>query len=217
MDNAQTIPKAKKTSEFDFLIKSALDLGAVDAKIIPASDIVVEDRVVLKCRVGCHMYGQKLVCPPFTPTVDEFRKILKEYKYALLAQFKASAEASEEVGRSLLRCEYDPTMPKELKTQALKFWSDWNADKRKLHLKALELEKAAFNKGYTLAVAFTPGSCVLCGKCDVKGGVCVHPTMARYPEHALGVNMKKTAKKAGMTLTFPFQKKPAPIMMVLID
>jgi predicted metal-binding protein len=216
LDNAQTVPKEKNSSEFDFLIKSALDLGAVKAKIIPASEIVVEDRVVLKCRVGCHMYGQKLVCPPFTPTVDEFRKMLKEYKYALLAKFKANAEAAEDVGRSLLRNEFDPATPKELREQALKFWSDWNADKRRLHLAALELEKAAFNRGYTLAVAFTAGSCVLCEKCNVKS-VCVHPTMARYPEHALGVNMKKTAEKAGMAVTFPFQKRPAPILMVLID
>ena len=206
----------KGLDQFEFLVKSAADLGAVDAKIIPANKIVVEDRVVLKCRVGCHMYGKKLVCPPYIPSVDEFRKILKEYNHALIAQFRTNVQAEDDVGKSLLRNEYDPATPKPLKEQTLKFWSDWNADKRKLHLMALELEKTAFNKGYTFAVAFTPGACVLCEKCNV-GGHCVHPTMMRYPEHALGVNMIKTAENAGMKLTFPFKKSPTPIMLVLID
>jgi predicted metal-binding protein len=207
----------KKSDEFNFLVKLALELGAVEAKVIPVSKIVVEDRVVLKCKVGCHMYGKKLICPPFTPTVDEFRKMLKEYRYALLAKFKANAEADEDIARSLLRCEFDPATPKELREKTLKFWSVWNEDKRRIHLAVLELEKAAFNKGYTLAVGFTPGSCVLCEKCNVEKGFCIHPTMARYPEHAVGVNVKKTVKNAGMSITFPFERRPEPIALVLID
>ena len=45
--------------------------------------IFVEKRVVLKCR-GCIGYGKKLTCPPHVPSVDEFREILKEYRYAML-------------------------------------------------------------------------------------------------------------------------------------
>jgi predicted metal-binding protein len=41
--------------------------------------------------------------------------------------------------------------------------------------------------------------------------------MARYPEHAVGVNIKKTVEKAGMDLSFPFQNKPDPIVLLLID
>jgi len=54
--------------KFDFLKTLALKLGAVDAKIIPAHKVVVEDRVLLKCKVGCSKYGKTLACPPFTPT-----------------------------------------------------------------------------------------------------------------------------------------------------
>jgi predicted metal-binding protein len=39
--------------KFDFLRKMTLDAGAVDAKIIIADKIVVEDRIVLKCKIGC--------------------------------------------------------------------------------------------------------------------------------------------------------------------
>lgn len=65
----------KNTREFDFLRTLALNLGATEARVIPAEEIVVENRVVLKCRVGCDDYGKKLTCPPFTPKVDEFRAV----------------------------------------------------------------------------------------------------------------------------------------------
>ena len=73
--------------QFEFLAKLALEKGAADAKIIPASNIVVEDRVVLKCKVGCKHYGKTLACPPYTPTPNEFRKIVSEYKHALFMKF----------------------------------------------------------------------------------------------------------------------------------
>jgi predicted metal-binding protein len=39
--------------KFAFLAKRAFELGAADAKVIPASSVVVEDRVVLMGKVGC--------------------------------------------------------------------------------------------------------------------------------------------------------------------
>jgi predicted metal-binding protein len=207
----------RKRSEFDFLVKLALKLGAEKAKVIPVGKIVVEDRVLLKCLVGCDTYKRKLMCPPYAPMVDQFRKMLKDYKYALLAKFPAQAEAEEEVGRSLLRHRYDPTASADMKDKASSFWSAWTKDKEKFHLALLELEKAAFNKGYVFALGFSTGSCALCEKCNIEAGVCVHPTMARYPEHAVGVNMKKTAEKAGMSIVFPFSGKPQALSLMLID
>ena len=57
----------KKTGPFQFLVEEARRLGAIEAKIVTPGMIVVEDRVLLKCKTGCNMYGQKLVCPPHTP------------------------------------------------------------------------------------------------------------------------------------------------------
>ena len=207
----------KNTREFDFLRTLALNLGATEARVIPAGAVVVENRVVLKCRVGCDDYGKKLTCPPFVPKVDEFRKMLKDYKYALIVKFKSPAEADKDVSRSLLRSQFDFNMSRDLREKASKFWSDWKNDKKRILLAVLELEKAAFNKGYTFAVGFTSGSCGLCEKCNVEAGICLHPTMARCPEHAVGVNMKKTAEKAGMPISFPIKGKPEPTALLLID
>jgi len=42
-----------KSREFDFLLEEAKKLGALEAKIISSDEVVVEDRVLLKCRTGC--------------------------------------------------------------------------------------------------------------------------------------------------------------------
>ena len=104
-----------KSKEFDFLEKLAVDQGAVEAKVMPTSQIVVEDRAILKCRAGCASYGKRLTCPPYVPTVAEFRKMLKDYKYALLAKFTVKAEADSGIAENYLRFQYDPNTPKEQK------------------------------------------------------------------------------------------------------
>ncbi len=78
----------RKAKEFDFLLREAKRLGALEAKITSPDKVVVEDRVLLKCISGCHLYGHKFVCPPFAPTPDQFRKMLKEYGYVLIAKFQ---------------------------------------------------------------------------------------------------------------------------------
>jgi predicted metal-binding protein len=212
-----TNQKAKgKAKELDFLIDEARKLGALEAKIISSNKVVVEDRVLLKCRTGCDSYGKKFVCPPFAPTPDEFRKMLREYRKVLIVKFPAEAEAEEDVSRSLQKNQCSPETPPDLRERTNEFWDVWGSDKRRILLAMLELEKGAFNRGYTLALSLTAGSCTLCAKCNMEAA-CIHPTMARYPEHALGVNVKKTLKNAGMSVKFPFEKHPQGVGMLLID
>jgi predicted metal-binding protein len=203
--------------KFEFLRKLALEIGAADAKLIPTDKIAIENRVVLKCKIGCTNYGKTLACPPHTPTADEFRKIASEYSYALFMKFKTHAEADADVAKILSKAETDPTIPQDLKEKTQKFWAAWNKDKQKILSAAIDLEKAAINKGYPLAIAFVSGPCNLCKKCNTKTGICAHPTMARYSEDAVGVNVKKTAKNAGITVTFPFEKNPESFALLLID
>jgi len=203
--------------EFAFLVDAARNLGATEAKVIPASDIVVENRVPLKCRAGCIGYGKKLTCPPYVPTPDEFRKILSEYQYALLVKFTSPAIADPDVICSIYRYWLDPEAPTDKKEKATQFWQDYFTGSRDCAPLMLELERTAFNQGYTFALAFVNGSCRLCETCNVKGGVCLHPTQARIPEHAVGINMKKTATKAGMPIRFPVEGHPEPMAVLLID
>ena len=207
----------KEIEKFDFLEKMALKMGAIDTKIITVDDVCVENRVTLKCRVGCVGYGKKLTCPPYVPTANEFKDILNEYKYALLVKFKSPAKADRETICSIYKNWLDPDTPEDLKNKADTFWNDYFDYSQDIHNIMLELEKAAFNKGYTFALAFVNGSCRLCDVCNTKNGICIHPNMARIPEHAVGINMKKTAEDAGMEIQFPFSGHPEPMTILLVD
>lgn len=204
-------------SRYQNLEKLALQLGAVEAKIIETGQVFVEDRVVLKCRSGCVGYGKKLTCPPHVPTPEQFRKILGEYRHALLVKFRSPALADDEVVRSIYRYWLDPAAPKAKKAEAAQFWSDYFEYSKAIHGAMLELEKAAFNSGNSFALALVNGSCRLCETCNVAAGVCLFPHRARIPEHAVGINMKKTAEKAGMALKFPVEGHPEPMALLLID
>ena len=203
--------------DFKFLEDKAFELGAIEAKVIPAGDVVVEDRVVLKCKTGCDDYGSKLCCPPYAPSVDEFRKMLKEYHFALFLKFRANARVDGDVAKSLMRYLYDPEITGERKEKAQKYYAEWSEDARRVLLAVLELERTAFNSGYPFAVGFMAGSCILCAKCNVAAKVCAHPTMMRYPEHAVGINMIKTAEMAGSSLKFPVEGSPEAAALLLIE
>ena len=209
-------PKTE-AGKYSFLVETARELGAADAKVIRAADIVVENRVALKCRAGCIGYGKKLTCPPHVPTPDEFRKILAEYRYALLVKFISPAEAEHDVICSIYRYWLDPAAPADKKAAAEKFWKEHFNGTGSFAPLMLELERLAFNAGNPFALAFINGSCRLCEKCNVSGGICIHPTQARIPEHAVGVNMVATAKKAGMDIKFPVEGHPELMALLLID
>jgi predicted metal-binding protein len=215
----ETMNEAKnETRDYAFLVQAARDLGAADAKVIPASEVVVENRPPLKCRAGCISYRKKLTCPPNVPTPDEFRKILSEYRYALLVKFLSPATAEPDVMCSIYRNWVDPEAPADKKEKAVQFWKDHARGTTLFAPLMLELERLAFNAGNPFAVTFVNGSCQLCETCNVKAGICIHPTQARIPEHAVGVNVVRTAEKAGMPIRFPVQEgHPELMALLLID
>jgi predicted metal-binding protein len=203
--------------KFEFLRKLALKMGAVDAKVITADKVVVEDRIVLKCRLGCVNYGKTLVCPPHTPTPEEFRKIVSEYSYALFMKFKSRTKADSKLAKHLSKAETDPTIPQDIKNKIHEFWAIWKEDKLKMLSTVLDLEKAAMSKGYPLAIGLVSGYCQLCEKCTLDRASCVYPTRARYSEEGVGVNVQATARNAGIKFTFPFEKTPESFALLLID
>ena len=209
--------KISEAEKFQFLVNLAIEGGAYDAKIISTDKVVVEDRVVLKCKVGCTHYGKTLACPPYTPSAEEFRKIVSEYKYAMFIKFKSNATAEPEIISKLMVAETDPSVPKIVKEKANQFWADWKDDKRKMLQSVVDLEKEAMKEGYSLALAFVSGHCQLCEKCNTETRICAHPDLARWSEDAVGVNVKKTAANAGIKVTFPFAKNPESFALLLID
>jgi len=97
------------------------------------------------------------------------------------------------------------------------FWLSWKQDK--LHLLEIvrNLERASMNKGYSMAVGFITGSCVVCEDCNLDQKVCLYPNKARCTTQSLGVNIKQTLKNAGIPIPFPMNGAPETFGMVLID
>jgi predicted metal-binding protein len=208
--------KVYKVESLNFLKKQAIDLGAEDAKIIQVKKIVIEDRVVFKCKLGCEKYGKTLACPPYAPTPDEFRKIVNEYHYAIFMKFRTQVEGDSELIKNLSKTG-DSSISLDMKEKVDKFWLGWKEEMKKLLEIVHKLEKTAANKGYLLAVGLVSGTCQLCEKCNVEKGICIHPTMKRYSQEGVGVNVKATAEKAGIKFTLPFNKNPETFALLLID
>ena len=158
--------KADKIKSLDFLKKKAFELGASDAKIIPVKKIVIENRVVFKCKLGCEKYGKTLACPPHAPTPEEFRKIVSEYHYAVFMKFKTHVVGDSELIKYLSKAD-DPSVPAEMKLKVEKFWSGWKDEMKRLLYIVHDLEKTAAKEGFLLAVGLVSGACQLCEKCNV--------------------------------------------------
>ncbi len=69
-------------------LRRALEAGAHEAKYISPRDVVTAHWVRLKCQYGCGAYGERLTCPPYSPTPETTRRMLDEYHTALLLHFK---------------------------------------------------------------------------------------------------------------------------------
>lgn len=182
------------------LLQTAKEAGAVEALYIDADDVIVDDRVRLKCFVPlCRHYGD-LVCPPNVPTPDEFRKYLKLYRFGLL-----------------LSTEYEnPPKPKSLADS-----EDVSREIRKKSLDLsdilLKLEGISLQKGYRFAAGFTGGSCHYCDSCIKTGGECKTPYRARPSMEAVGVDVVGTLQNVDMSLEFPVFDKVKWWGLLLVD
>ena len=161
----------------------ALELGAADAKIIAASDVVVDERVRLKCAVPrCHLYGECVNCPPYTPQPDEMRKTLRKYRAAILFKTEVS--------------------PKSDFVDDEQWHLGHMAHQRKIHEIASAIEALAFNDGHYLAAGFAAGGCktALCAGqiCQfLDSGRCRYPLKSRPSMEGVGIDVYDIATRVG--------------------
>jgi len=150
----------------------AVEFGASEAKPIKAEGVVVSDWVRLKCQYGCDGYGKSLTCPPYSPTPEQFRKVLKGYDWAILLKF-------------------GPKGPEHDRSNRLE-------NRRNRHETVTKLEREIFLRGYHSAFGLVSGPCSYCEECNLKA--CVNPDSARPSMESCGVDVYSTVRKAGFTL-----------------
>jgi predicted metal-binding protein len=168
------------TQESVDLSKLALDVGASESKTVSPDLVVVQEWVRLKCQFGCPEFGKRLTCPPFTPRIDEVKRILSEYSKIQIVKFD------------------QPPISKRLGAEG--FMKEFNKRQRRVNEATLNIEKQLLMKGYYKAFALEPGICNRCKQCVTQQGKCRHPTEARPSPEAFAIDMFSTVKNAGWDL-----------------
>ena len=181
-------PAKKPAPKLKKVIDTLKKKGASEVRVIKASDVIVDERVRLKCQIPiCDSYGKNLMCPPYLPSVMDFRDALARYDRALLVQLsvplhKKSKGKTKEV--------FDPA--------------------RVLHELINLGERLCFEAGFRFATGLIGGCCRLCEVCIVMEpeGHCRHPFRARPSMEAMRIDVIGTLENAGLPLLrFPVQEK----------
>jgi predicted metal-binding protein len=186
---------------FAQLIKFAMERGPTEAKVIPAREIVLDERVILKCQVPlCNEYGNHLLCPPNSPSLAQFREVLNKYSKALLIQLRTS--------RDRLSSKSEQSLKKAIYSRA-----------NELHEIVHGVEKQAQELHFSFAAGFIGGSCKLCIPCvGVKSGrPCKHPFKARPSMEAVGIDVHLTAQKAGLGFSYGIEDEVVWNGLVLLE
>jgi predicted metal-binding protein len=198
------------------LCKLAKKLGATKAVSFNADDVVVDERVRLKCRVPiCDDYGLNLMCPPNVMSVQEFRQTLARYSEAILIQFEV--QIPPEMRKEITKAE-DVSALYKRREFIDSYRRNFDPIKMKLHKTVHKVEAQAFSMGYRFAAGFISGSCRLCPECVAvhSHGPCRHPFRARPSMEAVGIDAYQTAKNAGLPFDIPLRSKAVWNGLVLV-
>ncbi len=195
-----------KKIDFEELLSKLREVHP-DLELISAEDVVVANWVRLKCRYGCKAYGKHLGCPPYSPTPEETRKVLEEYRVGVVARFEAKP---------------DPEVSPEHIHHHL--WDSINT----VHETVFQLERRAFLSGYYKAFGFNALPCTFCATCipeekeridpfEVRN--CRHKERVRPSMEACGIDVFGTLERAGYELSVldSYSKGFALFGLVLLD
>jgi predicted metal-binding protein len=162
--------------------QKAMELGASEAKVIPADLPQVDERVRLKCAIPpCPNYGRCGNCPPNLPELDFIRKAFGRYKWAIFFKNDVPPEDFADINRYYPHGRKHQVMTDEI---------------------AAKLEVAAFADGYRFALGLGAGGCRdtmcnggLCQKLD--SGRCPHILKTRPSMEAMGIDVVDLINKVG--------------------
>jgi len=199
----------KGKNDYKELVQIAFRSGAYSAKVISIDNIVVDERVRLKCQVPlCSGYRSYLTCPPYIMKVQEFKKVLSKYKYGIVLQVEAeNIDSLDKTSEKI-----DHFIEQEMEKLHLPY-------KLKLLEMVEKIEAEAFKRGMRFASGFIGGSCPLCKECVQNKLLesCRHPFRARPPMEGVGIDVVETLKKVGLSLELSSQKNVLWTGLVLLE
>lgn len=202
----------RSTAYLDRLCENALSYGASAAVSMNARDIVLDPRVRLKCMVPqCANYGRNLMCPPNVMDMGAFSAALGRYAEAILVQHPIPLDTDfmKEFEGSSIEDIYDSGEYHERMARSERQFQDLLG----------RLESDALGLGYRFAAALTGGPCRLCDECvgQRSGERCRHPFRSRPSMEAMGIDVYRTARNAGLPFDIPAKDRPVWNGVVLLD
>ena len=180
----ERVPDEQLQKDLEKYRQRALELGATDAKVITTDKVVIDERVLAKCTYPkCSRYGTNINCPPYAMSLEQVRKVVNNFRYALFIKLEVPSE--ETAG------------PEAIDGNLMAPW------RIKINEIISKIEAEAFYDGYHLALAFGSGPCksILCPNTEcsalVTGEPCRHPLRARSPMEGVGMDVFTMATKVG--------------------
>ena len=189
--SVRTVDESVLKQDLQSLCEKAVQLGAAAAEIIPASDVVVEERVWMKCLVPrCGSAGLSPNCPPNSPKPEFMRKVFSQYKWAVFFRREVGPVQDFIPDTESRRDE----LVKKLQPKGFVHGPTWEIVGR--------LESYIQSRGYDLAMGFSAGSCRSClcknAVCSVmQGEGCRHTLQARPSMEGVGIDVFDLASKVG--------------------
>ncbi len=157
--------------------RKALEMGATQAVVVPVQDIVVDERVSMKCRIPrCFGYGAGAHCPPHTMKPAELQDLLKKYHNAVF---------------------FIMQVPPEVIVREKATIKERVAAYQQVFKIVSEVESMAFYDGHYLAFGFAAGSCrhTFCYQQEdcqaLQGKRCRFSLLARPSMEAVGIDVYK--------------------------
>lgn len=195
----QNISRERIARDLDELRAKAIEFGAADAKVIGADQVIIDERVRMKCLYPkCAAYGTNAHCPPHAPSLDWARQVVSRFQNGIFftievpsLDFAGSASTKEKL--------YTPHM-------------------QTLNSIAGEVEAAAFHMGHYFALGFSAGPCksIFCRGVDCQaltpGKGCRARMRARGSMEGFGMDAFGMATRAGWDI-YPcgYRTKPEDI------
>ncbi|MFC2069546.1 DUF2284 domain-containing protein, partial [Chloroflexota bacterium] len=171
------VPEKILQKDLEKYRQKAIKVGATDAKIITTDMVLIDERVRAKCIYPkCDWYGTSANCPPHTMDLEQTRKVVNNYKYAIFFIIRVPAET--EAGKRT---------PEQIKYSR-------RTSKTRLDILA-KIESEAFYDGYYLAMGFGGGPCKprFCPDIDCQalkpGQGCKFPFYSRASMEGVGMNV----------------------------
>lgn len=150
----------------------------INGKLIDKDSLFFEQRVKMNC-FYCGRYGNNWKCPPNLPDID-YEKMVREFDNAAFIWLRMEFFRGGGITYEGVRQESSIVLHKAL----------------------LEAEKVLYENNCSMAVSFIGGSCKLC-KNGCGKDKCNNPYLSRTPVEAIGINVVKSAKENGISITFP--------------